>query len=55
MVITRAALKAGGVEVTGISDIDSDHLSSSAAETLRMHSVRPLRYNWPQLLTIQGQ
>ncbi len=27
MVITRAALKVGGVEVTGICDVDSEHLN----------------------------
>ena len=32
MVITKAALKVGGVEVIAVCDVDTDHLNSSADE-----------------------
>lgn len=44
MVITKAALKVGGVEVIGISDIDSEHLKNSADELEKLQGKRPKEF-----------
>ena len=44
MVITKAALKAGGVTVAGICDIDSEHLSNSAEELEQLQGTRPKEF-----------
>jgi predicted dehydrogenase len=44
MVITRAALKFGGVEVAAICDVDSDHLSQSAEEIEKLQGSRPKEF-----------
>jgi len=55
MVITKAALKAGGVEVTGICDVDSEHLNSSADELEKLQSLRPKTFKYYQdLLDMKG-
>jgi predicted dehydrogenase len=55
MVITTAALKAGGVEVIGICDVDSDHLSNSAAEVEKMQGTKPRTFKYYQdLLDMKG-
>jgi predicted dehydrogenase len=41
MVDVKAALKAGGVEVTALCDVDSEHLSHSAAEVEKLQGARP--------------
>ena len=41
MVITKAALQVGGVEVIGICDVDSDHLTKSADELEKLQGKKP--------------
>lgn len=41
MVDARAALKVGGVEITAICDVDSEHLEKSAAELEKEQGKRP--------------
>ena len=41
MVDAKAALKVGGVKVTAICDVDSDHLTKSADELQRQQGQRP--------------
>jgi predicted dehydrogenase len=41
MVDARAALKAGGVEVVGLCDVDSEHLEQSAADIEKLQGKRP--------------
>ena len=45
MVITKAALQAGGVEIIAICDIDTDHLKSSADELEELQGKRPVTYD----------
>jgi predicted dehydrogenase len=40
MVDAKAALKVGGVEIVGLSDVDSDHLSQSAIEIEKQQGTR---------------
>lgn len=55
MVITRAALKVGGVEVVAICDVDSEHLSSSAGEISKLQGTRPQTFKYYQdLLDMKG-
>jgi predicted dehydrogenase len=55
MVITKAALKAGGVEVTGICDVDSEHLKNSADELEKLQGSRPKTFKYYQdLLDLKG-
>lgn len=44
MVITKAALKVGGVEVVAICDVDADHLKNSAGELEKLQGSRPKEY-----------
>lgn len=44
MVITKAALKVGGVEVIGICDVDSNHLRQSADELEKLQGPRPKEF-----------
>jgi predicted dehydrogenase len=46
MVISRAALKAGGVEIAAICDVDSDHLNSSADELEKLQGTRPKTFKY---------
>jgi predicted dehydrogenase len=41
MVDVKAAFKAGGVEVVGLCDVDSDHLLQSADEVVKLQAKRP--------------
>lgn len=41
MVDARAALKVGGVEITAVCDVDSEHLDKSAGEIERLQGRRP--------------
>jgi predicted dehydrogenase len=51
MVISRAALKAGGVEIAAVCDVDSDHLNSSADELEKLQGTRPKTFKYyPELL-----
>lgn len=55
MVIIKAALKAGGVEVTGICDVDSEHLNNSADELEKLQGSRPKTFKYYQdLLDMKG-
>jgi predicted dehydrogenase len=55
MVDVKAALKDGGVEVTGICDIDSDHLKTSADELEKLQGTRPKTFKYYQdLLDMKG-
>jgi predicted dehydrogenase len=44
MVITKAALKAGGVEVIAICDVDSEHLKQSAEDLEKLQGNKPSTY-----------
>lgn len=55
MVITKAALKVGGVEVVAICDVDTDHLKNSADEVATLQGVRPQTFKYYQdLLDVKG-
>lgn len=55
MVDIKAALKAGGVEVTALCDVDSAHLDSSADEIEKLQGKRPRTYKYYQeLLDVKG-
>ena len=54
MVITKAALKVGGVEVIAVCDVDTDHLNSSADELAKLQGIRPKTYKfYNELLNIK--
>mgnify|MGYP005851369847 FL=1 len=46
MVVTTAAIKAGGVEITGVCDVDSAHLNNSADEIGKLQGTRPKTYKY---------
>jgi predicted dehydrogenase len=46
MVDIRAAFKAGNVEVTGVCDVDSDHLKSAADEIEKLQGYRPATFKY---------
>src|SRR4030042_6109642 len=55
MVITKAALKNGGVEFIGICDVDSDHLKNSADELEKLQGHRPKTFKYYQdILDMKG-
>ena len=55
MVITKAALKNGGVEFIGICDVDSDHLKNSADELEKLQGTRPKTFKYyHDLLDMKG-
>jgi predicted dehydrogenase len=55
MVITKAALQTGGVEVIAVCDVDTDHLKSSVDELEKLQGSRPKEYkNYPDLLDQKG-
>ncbi len=55
MVITRAALKVGGVEIAGICDVDSEHLNNSANELEKLQGTKPKIFkNYHDLLDMKG-
>ncbi len=55
MVITKAALKVGGVEVIGICDVDSDHLEKSAVELEKLQGIKPTTFKYyEELLDMKG-
>jgi predicted dehydrogenase len=55
MVITNAAFKVGGIEVVGICDVDTDHLSKSAEEIEKLQGKRPdLFKDYRELIDLNG-
>lgn len=55
MVITTAALRSGAVEVAGICDVDSEHLSSAAAEIEKLQGIRPKTFrHYQDLIGLRG-
>ena len=55
MVDLKAALKAGGVEVVALCDVDSDHLKQSADEVEKLQGTRPKTFKlYDELLHEQG-
>ena len=55
MVITRAALKVGGVEIIALSDVDSAHLKTSADELEKLQGTRPeMHSDYEDLLEEKG-
>lgn len=55
MVDLKAALKVGGVEVIGICDVDTDHLTGSANELEKLQGSRPKTFrSYHDLLDMKG-
>lgn len=55
MVITKAALESGDVEVVAVCDVDSVHLNDSAAEIEKLQGKRPaVIAGYRELLDIKG-
>jgi predicted dehydrogenase len=55
MVDAKAALKTGGVEVIGICDVDSEHLTTSADEIEKLQGSRPKTFKYfHDLLDMRG-
>jgi predicted dehydrogenase len=55
MVDAKAALKAGGVEIAAICDVDSDHLKKSADDLEKAQGRRPQEFKlYPELLDVKG-
>ncbi|MEI6141234.1 MAG: Gfo/Idh/MocA family oxidoreductase [Mariniphaga sp.] len=55
MVVAKAALKIGGVELVAICDVDSDHLTTSADELAKIQGLRPQTFkNYLELLDFNG-
>ncbi len=55
MVDVRAAFKAGGVEVLGLCDVDSQHLADSAAEVEKLQGSKPKTFKrYQDLLDLPG-
>ncbi len=55
MVNAKAALKAGGAEITAICDVDSDHLKKSADELEKLQGRRPQEFKlYEEMLAAGG-
>jgi predicted dehydrogenase len=55
LVITKAALKVGGVTITAVCDVDSAHLKSGADEIEKLQGSRPKEFkNYQDLLDTSG-
>lgn len=55
MVIAKAALEAGGVEVIAVADVDSEHLSNSLNELTSLQGSRPQGFSdYRELLKISA-
>lgn len=55
MVISEAALNAGGVEIVGVCDVDSEHLRKSADELEKLQGSRPKTFkHYQDLLDLKG-
>ena len=54
MVITKAALESGDVEVVAVCDVDSEHLKDSAAEIEKLQGKRPAVFaDYRELLDVK--
>lgn len=55
MVVAKAALKVGGVELTAVCDVDTEHLKNSAAELESLQGSRPKEFkDYCELLDRKG-
>jgi predicted dehydrogenase len=55
MVITKAALQTGNVEVIAVCDVDSEHLNISIDELEKLQGTRPVAHkDYKELLDIKG-
>jgi predicted dehydrogenase len=55
MVVAKAALKVGGVELTAVCDVDTEHLKSSATELETLQGNRPKEFkDYRELLDMKG-
>lgn len=55
MVISKAALKAGGVEIVAVCDIDSEHLRASAEELEKLQGTKPKTFSlYTDLIDMKG-
>ena len=55
MVVTEAALKAGGVEVIALCDVDSEHLAKATAKVAGLQPAAPRTFkSWSELLDVKG-
>lgn len=55
MVISEAALDAGGVEIVAVCDVDSEHLSSSADKLEEIQGLRPQTFeHYLDLIDLNG-
>ncbi len=55
LVITKAALKVGGVKIIAVCDVDSDHLKSGADEIEILQGSRPKEFrDYRELLEAKG-
>ena len=51
----KAALKAGGVEIVALCDVDSEHLAKSADEVEKLQGKRPQTFKlYEDLLKVPG-
>jgi predicted dehydrogenase len=48
MVISKAALQAGGIEIVAVCDVDSQHLQSSASELDKLQGKMPATFKYYQ-------
>ncbi len=48
MVISEAALRVGGLEIVGVCDVDSDHLSESAEKLEQLQGSKPKTFKYYQ-------
>jgi predicted dehydrogenase len=55
MVISKAALKAGGVEISAICDVDSEHLKKSGEELEKLQGTKPKSFKqYQDLINMKG-
>ena len=55
LVVTEAAFKAGGVEVVGICDVDTEHLAKAGEKIRGWQATSPRAFkDWRQLLDVSG-
>ncbi len=55
MVISKAALKVGGLEIVAVCDVDSQHLSESARELESLQGTKPKTFkHYQDLLDMKG-
>lgn len=55
MVVAKAALKVGGVELVAVCDVDTEHLKNSAVELDSLQGSKPKEFkNYHELLDMKG-